>query len=219
MSSGKLVILPCVALLHQLMSWSRLSSDIVCFVLRNSPLRIVRVSRVISDSEELVMPRWAQSMPAQGPSIVTLDMVQYSPEGPHLTQDRLLSIPDDQIILFWTEVAHFILSGPVEEENTTYSEKHHWHYFEIRDQWGKVVGKTDYCDPGDANDDLVRWTGTQDSFDFVQIGTNAAPQAAVEKVVLLVFWEHDIAYRISVGDIQEDAWKRSNPRRRLVAMG
>lgn len=164
------------------------------------------------------MPSWAQNR-AHGPSTVTIDMVLHSREGPQLTKARLLNTPDDQVIFFWAEVAQFTLSGPVEEENTTFSKDHHWFYYEIHDESGQVVGKTDYCSPEDADDETIKWARKQSTFDFVHIGTNAAPHAAVQKVVLQVFWEDGIAYRISGGDILEDAWSKSKPQRRLIAMG
>ncbi|KAH8588238.1 heterokaryon incompatibility protein-domain-containing protein [Bisporella sp. PMI_857] len=192
--------------------------EIVCYVLRNSPLRVVRISRTISDETEAPMPP-IPSIPRhlQNPNIVTLESILS--ECPLLTEDILRKTPDNQFIAFWSEIAVFHVTGPVLAENTTWHDAE-FSYFEVRntsDPKGPIVGKTDWCTRGDGNDAICQ--AGEGKFAFILLATNAAPGSAPEKVVLQVFRRGGVAYRICVARIQENQWMKARPKRQLVILG
>jgi len=191
----------------------RLSPEIVSFVLRNSPLRVVRVSRIIGDDAESPKPKLPGGF-AQSSLVVTLEAVVA--EHAHLTRERLQQIPDNQLLLFWTETASFSISGPIEEENHTYADSHFFRY-EIRDGNGHVVGQTDLCVPGDAED--VACALGEGVFEFILLARVATQVAAAEKLALLIERRDGIAYRVTAANISEEAWTIAKPRMELVVLG
>ncbi len=203
-----------------------MTEDIVCYVLRNSPLRVVKVSRATSDTAELPTPRMPGNWRPQSPNIVTLESILS--ECPLLTQEVLQQKSDNQLVAFWSEVAIFCVVGPVLVENKTWYDAEFYH-FEINstvdglerktglDKKPDPDGKTDWCTPSDKNDAICK--AGQGEFEFVLLATNATPGNAPEKVVLQVFFENGIAYRICAASIKEDKWVEAKPKRQLVVLG
>jgi len=127
---------------------SRMSPEILCFILRNSPLRVVKVLQVMSDEAEIPTPKLPPGI-SYSPLAVTLQTVLA--EHPHLTRERLQQTPDNQFLCFWTETAPFSTCGPIEEVNDTWPESKFFRY-EIRDSEGQTVGQTDLCVPDNPED-------------------------------------------------------------------
>ena len=162
---------------------------------------------------ELPMPN-LPSGALSSPLIVTIETIQA--EHSYLTQERLQQIPDNQLLLFWTESATFSISSPVEEENTWYTGSRFFRC-KILDQSGCGVGQTDLCIPSDAGDALCALG--HGVFDFVLLARNATQVAAAEKLVLLVVRKDGILYRVTAATILETAWIAAKPRRELVVLG
>ena len=80
-----------------------------------------------------------------------------------------------------------------------------------------MVGKPDWCTPGDRNDTIFQ--AGKGMFEFVLLATNAAPGNTYVKVALQVFRREDVAYRICVARIQEDQWMKAGSKRHLVVLG
>lgn len=199
-----------------------MSDDIVCYVLRNSPLRVVKVSRITSDSTEMAIPPILTSRLLSSPNTVTLESI-FS-ECSLLTESVLRRTPDNQLIAFWSEVAFFCVAGPMMEENTTYNNAEFF-YFEVYsasvDDSGAtattMVGKTDYCTPGNENDAICQ--AGPGEFEFVLLATNTAPGISPEKIVLQVIRRDGVAYRICIARVAEDQWMKAGPERELIVLG
>lgn len=97
-----------------------MTEETVIYVLRNSPLRVVRVSRITSENTETPTPSMPAALQARppNPNIVTLEAI--ISEHPLLTEDVLRKTPDNQLIVFWSEIAVFYVTGPVLATNTTW---------------------------------------------------------------------------------------------------
>ncbi|KAK3377149.1 heterokaryon incompatibility protein-domain-containing protein [Lasiosphaeria ovina] len=189
-------------------------------VLRNCPLRVVRVAMIISNDTEISLPPHPSSIPPS-PLAVTLDSI--ANELPHLTAKRLSRIPDNQLLFFWTEVAVFTVSGPVQKNTTYRAPPFHFEIWNVRNrsdgQQQQLVGHTDVCVPSDADDGAC--SAGEGDYEFVLLATNRPMfgDHPAEKIVLQVVWKAGIAYRISIGDILEDAWNEAQPKMKLVVLG
>jgi len=157
-----------------------MSPEILCFILRNSPLRVVKVLQVTSDETEIPTPKLPPGISCS-PLAVTLETVLA--EHPHFTRERLQQTPDNQFLCFWTEIAPFSTYGPIKEVNDTWPESKFFRY-EIRDPEGQTVGQTDLCMP-DKLEDMTCILG-EGVFDFVLTARNATQVLAAEKLVLMV---------------------------------
>lgn len=207
----------------------RMLEEIVCYVLRNSPLRVVKVSRTISDIRELTMP---STQPGVGhlrsPNTVTVESILT--ELPVWTTESLAKVPDNQLIVFWSEIAVFYLKGPVIEKNTIWYNvqfrtfeiyKRDSVLFQVGDTSTKISepsGKTEYCNPDNKSDPLCQ--AGEGEFEFVLLATSRAPGHPPEKVALQVYRDQNsgIAHRISIARIKEEQWIKAGPRRTLVML-
>ncbi|KAK3396988.1 HET-domain-containing protein [Sordaria brevicollis] len=168
-----------------------IENPIVAYVLKNTPPRLVKTSTLTPDSS--IQPTKKDSKE----SVVTLDMVMA--EIPDLTFTRLSTIPDDQLLFFWTETARFFLSPPPNQFDR-----------------GRSVfnEKGEYC--GDV--------GPLPGAEIATSENQHAEFIAVRRftyicLVLQVERRDGIAYRVNMGQIDAQAWRRSRPRRELIALG
>ncbi|TEY52884.1 hypothetical protein BOTCAL_0254g00080 [Botryotinia calthae] len=85
-----------------------LDPEITCYVLRNSPLRLVRVPRISSDVPGGQIRFHPLQSQQSSPNAISLeDIPEHFPE---LGIEKLDDTPDDQLIFFWAEVAQFEVS-------------------------------------------------------------------------------------------------------------
>jgi hypothetical protein len=185
--------------------------------LRNSPLRLVRVSRVSSDSLQALQSNLKQLQHQTARSPLGICLADIINEYPCLTDIRLLDTPDDQMIFFRADCARCQVSSPVlslegayNPRNPVYSKcvKHHRN---IIDNAGRVVGKTSTCEASEKNENRV--------WDFIHIADNRTFSTEPRKIVLQVEFRDGIFHRINIGEISEEAWERTMPMSRLVALG
>ncbi|KAK3354707.1 heterokaryon incompatibility protein-domain-containing protein [Neurospora tetraspora] len=132
-----------------------IETPIVAYVLKNTPLELVRTSTLTPEADTHAPTSHKQNDDPDA-SLVTLDMIVT--ELPDLTFDRLSLIPDDQILFFWAETAHFFLS-PLSKSNHS-SDRGRPIYDEKGEYCGDVgplpgaVGAVD--DDADEEDDFGR---------------------------------------------------------------
>jgi hypothetical protein len=185
-------------------------------VLQNSPLRLVRVSRVASDNAQNAQVHLVTRNPLpDSPLVITLDKNYH--ECPELTQGRLSNTADDQLLFFWAETAFFTISGPVSrtisQSNSRDVEIQH---FEVLDLDENVIGLTYPCDATiKARFGKIK----EERVEFIAIANNRPVLHQHQKIALQVERRTGIAYRINMADISEDAWNRSSPKHVLVALG
>ncbi|KAF5872891.1 putative mitochondrial aaa atpase protein [Botrytis fragariae] len=157
--------------------------EIICYVLRNSPLRLVRVLRISSDVPgEQTRFHPLQSQQSSPNAISLEDIPKHYPD---LGVDKLDDTPDDQLIFFWAEVAQFEVSEIMtmafeSSKNTPWEPRYTYKQRDIRDTNGNVVAQTAYCD----FEENARENGTScieepeaggGTYDFVLIANNNPP--------------------------------------------
>lgn len=80
-----------------------------------------------------------------------------------------------------------------------------------------MVGKTDYCTPGNENDAICQ--AGPGEFEFALLAINTAPGIPPEKIVLQVIRRDGVAYRICIARVAEDQWMKAGPERELIVLG
>ncbi|KAK3335065.1 heterokaryon incompatibility protein-domain-containing protein [Neurospora tetraspora] len=203
-----------------------LNPKVVCFVLRNHPLRVFPVRRISVDNDPERANSWAIPNVTDSKYSVTLDDIYDN--LPSMTPEVLLDTPDDQLIFFWTESARFKLSelkvqGPsILQENPLQVKEYTKYYREILDDDGQVVGRTHPCDP------TAQEIGVDEKGDgkceFIRIANNYLPFCDPEKLVMQLRrgtgkYNKDVRYRVNVAEIKKEAWKQVYEKRVLVALG
>jgi hypothetical protein len=194
----------------------RLDPEILCYVLRQSPLRLVRVARLLADTAG-ARPWQPAPAPLTSTLAATLDDVEK--HCPGLAGARLADTPDDQLLFFWADSARFVVSEPVTMArpvtaiNSIRGEDHR-HYRRIADASGQIVGRTAAC--AAVSDDEAVESG---ECEFILIASNAPPEHEKQKLAMQVKRRDGIAYRANVADIQADAWDAADVVRTLVALG
>ncbi|KAM5352928.1 hypothetical protein ACJ41O_005650 [Fusarium nematophilum] len=158
-----------------------LDPQILCYIFRNSPPRLVRVSRLSADSSN------ARQQPAiaisNSPLAVTLQDVR--DHCPGLSSERLVDTPDDQLLFFWAQSGVFLVSKPVEEVpplligDPLLEDKYKRHYRKMTDADGNVVGRTTACEA--VSDDEVNESG---ECEFILIANNTPPQHEEERIAM-----------------------------------
>lgn len=206
-----------------------LNPKVVCYVLRNHPLRVIPVRRISVDNDPERANSWAFPNVTDSKYAVTLEDIYDN--LPSLTPEVLSDTSDDQLLFFWTESARFRLSelkfqGPsVLQDNPVHVKEYTKYYREILDDEGQVVGRTHPGDPEDKN------TGLEEDgkCEFIRIANNYLPFCDPEKLVMQVRrgkgtgkddkWKKDVRYRVNLAEIKKEAWKRVYVKRELVALG
>lgn len=208
--------------------------EIVCYVLRNSPLRLVRVPRISLDvpgaqTRLRFYPPNAQQM---SPNAISLeDIPKHYPE---LSIDRLNDTPDDQLIFFWAEVAQFEVSELIKHTagavvNAVRKDRYTHYYRNIMDMNGNAVAQTACCYVGEE-EEVTQEYGTVNTeepetgdgiFEFILIANNSPPdpESKPSKVVLQVLRKRSVMHRVNNAEIPEEVWNRTEVRRMLVALG
>lgn len=151
------------------------------------------------------------------PLTVTLQDVQ--DQCPDLTPERLTNTPDDQLLFFWTESAHFLVSEPIATTKWRSGvnqplDGYEIHHRNITDADGNHIGQTTACE-GMSNDEV----NESGECEFILIANNTPPQHEEQKTVMQIKWLDGIAYRVNLAEVRMDAWNRADLSRKLVALG
>ncbi|KAF7870343.1 hypothetical protein EAF04_004089 [Stromatinia cepivora] len=208
-----------------------MNPEIVCYVLRNSPLRLVRVPRLSLDVPG-AQTHFHQSQAQQmSPNFIALqDIPKHCPE---LIIDRLNDTPDDQLIVFWTEVVQFEVSSELimtkyeRFKNTPREPEYTYHVRNISDMNGNVVAQMVCYYEGNENSQEDQSPERKEPeagggiFDFILLANNDPPdpESKPSKIVLQVERKDGIMYRVNNAEIPEEVWSRMEVRRMLVALG
>lgn len=179
-------------------------ADIRCYVLKNKPLRLECVAQP-KDSAVVDSQPAAPGLQTQ-PGVFLQDITSHYPDMSH---SRLETIPDDQILVFWAEVARFQVVPPVVSEGEPPEP-----WMDIRDpSSGDIVGSSRCYEDTPSNTQ-------QHMQDFILIGSSSGLQGGEDKYVLGIdeteaggVWSRQCA-----GCIGEDYWKRVERRTMLVLL-
>lgn len=189
-----------------------LSPETMCYVLRNTPPRLVPVSRLATDRPG--RPNAFPNIKSKSPLAVSIDdIVAHCPE---LTPSRLAVTPDDQLIFFWGECAKFTLSDfkrdDMDARGTYLAGSNDYYYRNVLDTKERVVGRISGLGESDG-------TGMTHEHEFVMIATRAPRGFIAKKIALQIKRWDGIAYRVHIAEIDEIAWKAVKPQWRLNALG
>lgn len=189
-----------------------LSPETMCYVLRNTPLRLIPVSRLATDRPG--RPNPFQKIKSKSPLAISLgDILVYCPELP---LSRLADTPDDQLIFFWSECAKFTLSDfkrqDMDARDTYLSGSNDYYYRDVLDTKDRVVGRIS----GSGENDGIGMTHENE---FVMIATRAPSGFIAKKIALQIKRRDGIAYRVNIAEIDEVAWKAEKPQWTLNAIG
>jgi len=154
---------------------------------------------------------------AKSPLAVTIEDIQE--HYPDMTRDILADTPDDQLLFFWTNVARFTVSEPVDMTppsavKTPLEDPQEKYQRRILDGNGNVVGLTAVCKL--VSDDEESESG---ECEFLLLATNEPPENEKQKIVMQIRRRGGIAYRVNIADVRADAWEAANAVRTLVALG
>lgn len=177
---------------------------------------MVRVSRLFMDSPSTHPLKLPLQFPKSELAVSLDDVYKNVPE---LTLERLHDMPDDQLLFFWAESAHFLVSGPIKiiawfPTNKSLEKRYTKYYRNITDLDGNPVGKTATCD--EISDDEEGEAGV---CEFILIASNRPPEYTHQKVTMQIKRQGGIAYRVNIADIQADAWSKAKATRTLIPFG
>ncbi|KAI3322198.1 HET-domain-containing protein [Xylariaceae sp. AK1471] len=178
--------------------------EILCYEHYHAPLRIERV-RPKTLTYELTTqqnrPRWKHNYN----QVVTL--VDLASEYPLLHSAKLSTIPETQLIFFWTTRAFFTL---VPLDSNTNRRR-----FTIVDSRGDAVGSTGTI----VSDYVENPNCSQGQHEFIVLGSRRNQFSDPMLLVLQIEWRDTIAHRINWGEIGEGAWEREPHMWKLIPLG
>ncbi|KAJ2991518.1 hypothetical protein NUW58_g2485 [Xylaria curta] len=178
--------------------------EILCYEHYHAPLRIERVRPNTLTYEPTMQrnrPRWKYNHN----QIVTL--ANLASEYPFLHPTKLSTIPETQLIFFWTTHAYFTLVPPDNNVNQRCCT--------IVDSRGDAVGSTgtvvlEYLDNSNSS---------QGRHEFIVLGSRRNQFSDSMLLVLQIEWQGTIARRINWGEIGEMAWEREPHTWKLIPLG
>lgn len=178
--------------------------EILCYEHYHAPLRIERV-RPKGLTYELETqqnrPRWKYNHN----QLVTL--ADLASEHPLLYSEKLSTIPETQLIFFWTTCACFTVVPP---DNNTNRRS-----FTIVDSCGDAVGSMGVI----VSDYVENSNFGQGQHEFIVLGSRRNQFSNPMLLVLQIEWRDTIAHRINWGEIGEGAWERETHRWKLIPLG
>ncbi|KAI0869541.1 HET-domain-containing protein [Hypoxylon argillaceum] len=178
--------------------------EILCYEHYHAPLRIERV-RPKGLTYELETqqnrPRWKYNHN----QLVTL--ADLASELPLLYSEKLSTIPETQLIFFWTTCACFTIVPP---DNNTNRRS-----FTIVDSRGDAVGSMGVI----VSDYVENPNFGQSQHEFIVLGSRRNQFSDPMLLVLQIEWRDTIAHRINWGEIGEGAWERETHMWKLIPLG
>ena len=178
------------------------SPEIFCFEHYRTPLRLERVRKraVLYDS---IGQRGLLNWKLRHNQFVALEDLEA--EHPELWK-KLRTIPEMQLIFFWTSSAFFTLVPPESSDGRNSA---------ILDSSGDVVGSTGIL----VLEDGERNGSNRDRHEFVVLGSRRNHFSHPVLLVLQIEWRDAIAYRINYGEISEEAWEKEDHTWKLIPLG
>ncbi|KAI0809299.1 hypothetical protein GGR55DRAFT_167630 [Xylaria sp. FL0064] len=178
--------------------------EILCYEHYHAPLRIERVSLHTLGYEltrQRNRPRWKQN---ENQHVTLADLAL---EHPILHSTRLGTIPETQIIFFWTTCAFFTLA-PIDKTPGQ-------HRFEVVNSHGHVVGST-----GTITSDYVENLDcSKGRHEFIVLGSRRNQFSDPTLLVIQIEWRDGVAHRTNWGKIEEGAWERESYAWKLIPLG
>lgn len=189
---------------------------ITCFIHKCNPLRLSEICpthefEVRQDTQQQLKP-----MKSRTKEVVLWEDV--CTHLPLINEERLSGIPNQHLLFFWTTTAHFEVEAQthIQQYEGAHDYRGAGDDISLKNDTGSVVGKV--CKLGVQEDSDIFGKSTR--AEFAIIGKRSVP--GVEGTSLIIAlqlkWEGDIAVRMNIAEINEDAWADGHPTRRLIAL-
>jgi hypothetical protein len=175
-------------------------SEIVCYIHRHDPLDIVpvNVAHSVTNEDSGTDKEWKLH------TYQAVNIADVNENLPDIMEDTIIRVPPEQYLFFWTSSAVFELQRRDNESRPT-----------VVDLTGTLVGNM-----GPMSED--HWTrGKYDSGfqEFIVIGSRRSFDIKPELIVLQIEWRDGVAFRVNIGEINEDAWIKADRTWKLIALG
>ncbi|KAI1757570.1 HET-domain-containing protein [Xylaria castorea] len=178
--------------------------EILCYEHYHAPMRIERVRSKMLTYEFTTQqdrPRWKCN---HNQPVTLADLAS---EHPLLHSTKLSTVPESQLIFFWTTCAFFTLVPP---DNNTNLRR-----FTIVDSRGDAVGSTGTI----RLDEIEDPNCGQGRHEFIVVGSRRNQFSDPMLLVLQIEWRDAIAHRVNWGEIGERAWEREPHTWKLIPLG
>ncbi|KAI1200842.1 HET-domain-containing protein [Nemania serpens] len=179
--------------------------EILCYEHYHAPLRLERVRHGTASYEWTARqncPSWKNGHT----QLVTL--ADIASEHPTLHSAKLSTIPETQLIYFWTSSAFFTLVPPDSDDTNVRQSI-------ITDSRGDPVGSTGTMVSEDRDDGHYG----RGRHEFVVLGSRRNQFSNPMLLVLQIEWLDGIAYRVNCGEIEEGPWEREPHTWKLIPLG
>ncbi|KAI1179265.1 HET-domain-containing protein [Nemania sp. FL0916] len=179
--------------------------EILCYEHCHKPLRLERVRHGTAPYEwaaQRTRPSWKR----HHNQLITLADV--ASQHSNLNSAKLATIPEMQLIFFWTSSIFFTLAPPESNSGTV-------RYSAIVDSLGEAIGSTGtmISSHGESSD------YNQGRHEFVVLGSRRNQFSDPMLLVLQIEWRDTIAHRVNSGEVKEDAWKKEPHTWKLIPLG
>ncbi|PVG00464.1 HET-domain-containing protein [Serendipita vermifera] len=185
--------------------------EITCYVHYDSPLRVLKVADTVSSSHPTQVPcieegntELRNQWKPDHDLTVSVEDIEIHLKNVY---DKLVEIPEEHIIFFWTSLATFTLEPVSTQGNQNTAPR-------ILDSTGKQVGtmgimKNEYWQSGHYD---------RGEHEFVVIGSRRFYTFDPILAVLQIERREGIAYRVNIGEINEEDWVKAQRGWTLVAL-
>jgi hypothetical protein len=142
---------------------------------------------------------------------------------PKLTVEVLSIFADEYLLFFWAGSARFVvrpLDRVTFRDHVSISDNVHESSPTILDSNGIQVGTV--CRMKGEHWAMATAGFDEQWYNFIAVGRRAVPEVPEYPATILVLqieWVKNIAHRINMAEIGEEAWLSSTPKKALVALG
>jgi hypothetical protein len=193
----------------------------MCYIHRNSPLRLLRVGRIFADSgtsnevptdssDDKLRALLEHAVQGHQPMQITFPAIESF--YPHLAREALGDIPDDQLLFFWTGYTTFALELDTE---FGFGVNLGWSRSRILDLSEKTIGSTSWW----GKEQMANNRHTTGKHVFIQIGSRKVLDCIPQVIALQVEKRSGIYYRINTAEIEQTAWEEIRPRWEIITLG
>lgn len=142
---------------------------------------------------------------------------------PALTEARIRDVTDEHILFFWASSASFEVAGGIKSDaqneeiynnNLRSSQR-----ADIKDHHGDLIGQMERIAHSEQAESVL--SGRQEfiALGRQDIGIEELRSEFPPKIVAMqIHWEDDLAYRINIAEIDQEAWEAAQPVWRLIAL-
>jgi hypothetical protein len=199
------------------MVWHSERAEVYPFFHTNKPLRFYQIDEKRQNDDHFLLAdlrkrsRQASTVPWKLYENATVTVKDIMSELPDMTESRLTELPEKSIIFFWASSTLFNI-------NLTEKQVNRENKLDVLNAARHTVGSV-------RKTETPQWKairrGDVSCCEFIAIGRRCIPEIPdipPQVLALQIVWEDSIAYRVSIAEIDEQAWLNTNPQWKLIAM-